>query len=224
MVTCREHSSSMKHKFFFILGIILIPYLLLFVHLRLLMTNESFYDQQYQINGAYERFGKEKVLNETDNILNYYLHNKPLTTSFLNDKEKSHLADVKFLYITSKILFVVFFMTMLFCMILTPLEHRLSLVWYGSLVTLSGLVVLSLLVWTSFTPLFMWFHQVVFDNTNWMLDPATDNLILVTSESFFSAFILRIIRNTLLSALLLLIISGFFSRKLKGLQTFRMKH
>lgn len=52
---------------------------------------------------------------------------------------------------------------------------------------LIGLVLLSCLMLIGFDQFFIYFHQILFRNSDWLFDPSTDPIINVLPESFFMA-------------------------------------
>lgn len=46
-------------------------------------------------------------------------------------------------------------------------------------------VLVALIIWQGFDRIFVGFHHLLFNNSAWLFDPATDPIILVLSETFF---------------------------------------
>ena len=73
------------------------------------------------------------------------------------------------------------------------------------------IIILILLVSINFDNLFFNFHILVFDNLYWLLNPETDNLIvLFPAQFFYDAVINIIIYSAIIS--ILIIIFGIMSR------------
>ena len=50
---------------------------------------------------------------------------------------------------------------------------------------LAAVGTIAFLAAASFTKYFTWFHLLLFDNNDWLLNPATDRLINIVPEGFF---------------------------------------
>ncbi len=188
-----------------VIGILVLPYLVFFFSLHSVMYNERFYDQQFAENGAYSIFEKETVMQETRHLLNVYRSGKPLTTKFFNEKEKMHISEVNNIYQQAKkIVYKSVAVLLLIISLLHKKERAAVMLMRGSLVTLGLILIITLAITTDFTASFTAFHKLLFINENWMLNPATDNLIILFPESFFVAFVTTILKNTALTALLCL--------------------
>ena len=87
-----------------------------------------------------------------------------------------------------------------------------SLLW-GSLLfcTVTGLLVF--LISRNFSSAFQKFHELLFTNDLWLLDPDTDLLILIVPEEFFMDTAVRIVLVFLFLLLLTLIFSFLFHVK-----------
>ena len=64
-----------------------------------------------------------------------------------------------------------------------------------------------------FTSFWTSFHHVFFTNDLWLLDPATDNLILMVPEQFFFDLVFRIVGWFVGIGALLYLVSFYFSKK-----------
>lgn len=71
-----------------------------------------------------------------------------------------------------------------------PVWHRRKCVWHGFLtalgVYLAAGMALGLWAAADFTQAFTWFHEVLFANELWLLNPRTDLLIRMLPEAFFA--------------------------------------
>ena len=193
------------NKILNILGSLAIPYILLFVSLQSVMYNEEFYDQQFAQNGAYEKFGRETVQQAASDLLKVYRSGGPLTNALFNKKEMQHADDVRKLYQGVKGIFygcLILFLSMMIFM--RKKEERANMLIRGSCITLLVLILLVPVLLTEFTPTFTRFHEMVFTNADWMLNPATDNMILLFPESFFVAFATSVLKTTSMLTLICL--------------------
>ena len=76
-------------------------------------------------------------------------------------------------------------------------------------------VVLGGLFASDFDKYFRIFHEIFFDNDQWMFDPATDYMIRMLPEGFFFDFVIRIGWMFLLGAGILLLLSLAAKRRWK---------
>jgi len=189
--------------------IILLPLVIVLVNAHFLAYNQSFYEKEFEKHNVYETFKltKEEVNKENTNILNFLKGKQELTTAFLNQKEKQHLQDVKDLIRKYKIIEGILFLLAIFFIIKTRDKKA---VLYGSILTIILLTVSLMLIAMSFTEIFLIFHKISFSNDLWLLDPGVDNLIKLFPEPLFYDWIFTVVKNSLMSALLLIIGINFY--------------
>ena len=203
-----------KYLKYALLTIIVIDVVLLtlFSAFYLASFDFKFYSKQYEQNGVYEQFGKEKINRITGELFAYLNGRGELDSRFFNRKELEHLKDVQKLFRTVKMIYfgliIVLPISLLFFYkqnnaIIKKTVHILS--------TSSILILLAVLTMfglsSDFENYFYRFHEMFFNNNNWMLDPATDNLIVMFPENFFLAIVAKISVYWLLSAVFLLVVS-----------------
>lgn len=173
------------------------------------VTEEGFYDKTFEKLDSRNKVG----LNEADfeavkDLLIAYVDLKtekfsvPVTiegqkVDFFNDKERSHMVDVRSLFVLNRNIQ----MGAIFCMLLAYLFGKYVLKQRRLLIDgliVSGMVMLVLIsvlgigATQDFTGVFIKFHELFFSNELWLLDPATDRMIVLLEESFFSSMALRI--------------------------------
>lgn len=180
----------------------LLVFLVFSYSLEFVAYDKRVYETQYEKNGVYERFGKENVNNITNQLfiyLQYEKEDKLIPTSFFNQKEKQHLLDVKNLLQKESIFCT--WMTGLFLVLLILLfpaawksnhPYRRVLFCAGT-VGLGGMILQGLFILISFSATFTTFHLVLFTNDLWLLNPATDNLIVLFPEAFWIAIAWRLV-------------------------------
>jgi len=184
--------------------------------------------QKYDIQASFN--SSVDLMNETGFLLNYLESGEgAIQSDFFNEREKSHLVDVRGLYkdiiLANKIaayssmvllvLLVYFYKRLAAHM--TDAEqnekykHLLSslLIYTGAIVDV--VAVLFVIVAITFDTSFITFHQIFFTSDTWMLNPETDNLIRMFPEGFFYDMFIRIILMSIVFATLLLVI-GFVMR------------
>lgn len=110
--------------------------------------------------------------------------------TLFNEKEVSHLVDVKALFrfvyacLISSLIYAVAFASMALFLWKDRRLLALGLVW-GSGFSILLMIVLGLLAITDFQWLFWQFHLLSFTNDLWLLDPRTDYLIMLFPEGFW---------------------------------------
>lgn len=110
--------------------------------------------------------------------------------TLFNEKEVSHLIDVKAIFrLIYKLLFGSFIYALAFLLLALFLwKDRkllgLGLIW-GSALGTALMVLLGILAITDFSWLFWQFHLVSFTNDLWLLNPDTDYLIMLFPEGFW---------------------------------------
>ena len=193
-------------KFLLYFCVILLPIFLLLINVKLVVFDEDFYEKEYVKNGVYEKIDKEVVWGMTNNLFDYFKGGS-LDDDLFNEKERLHMEDVKGLYNFGNFLFYSILLLLVICLFIFKKESWKMLV-YGSLLGFLSLLVVSLLVYYDFSSFFVKFHEILFNNEYWMMDPLKDNLVVLFSEGFFIDFFVRVIRNTGFIGLVCLI-SGF---------------
>ena len=191
-----------KVKFAVIAGLsVSLLCVVIFSSLFISAFDRTFYEEQFQKNGAYERFGS-RAMDAADNLMGYLKGENELS-DFFNKKEKTHMADVKRLFDAA---YLVLWVAAVCAFALLILASRL---WQGSflkflllsMIATMGLAVflstIGFLITSDFGPFWTGFHEVLFSNDLWIMDAATDNIILLFPESFFRNMVLTIMIRSL---------------------------
>ena len=140
------------------------------------------------------------------------------TTQFYNDNEKSHMADVRTLFIKCIFLRAIFILSCLaiagFLVMITKIKGALYYLSKGYIqvcaMILICVVVIGVLAAADFTKYFTIFHEIFFSQGNWMFDPRESRMINMLPEGFFSDCALKIVLTFMGSTVALLIISFIF--------------
>ena len=117
---------------------------------------------------------------------------------FFNDREKTHMEDVRGLFLKAiKIRngsLLCFLVSLFFIFLLKGNIKKLvsSMYIYEAVAFLSGIGIFAFLISHNFSKYFVRFHELFFDNDLWRLDPETDLLIRMLPEGFFFDFAFRI--------------------------------
>ena len=87
----------MLKKLYFMIAIISVFLILLLSSVFSYLYNLNYYDKKYQQNSVYDRFDKETAMNATKNLFGFFKSKNELDVNFYNERERSHLLDVKLL-------------------------------------------------------------------------------------------------------------------------------
>lgn len=143
----------------------------------------------------------EDLLHVTDEMMDYLkgkredLHVETAmggeTREFFNEREISHMEDVKVLFVKAIALRRACLLLVLVLLLLlwrgkAPLKRLLpQSICIGTGMFFGLVALLALIISTNFTKYFIIFHHIFFDNDLWILDPSTDMLINIVPEGFF---------------------------------------
>lgn len=166
----------------------------------------GFYEKEYRKYNVQEPLKMEMtdMLYVTDEMMDYlkgYRADLVVETTvdgkereFFNDREKSHMADVRDLFLGGirlrrlLLLLVIAIVGTLVCMDEHPFRRLSKGYLIGGGVFLAALGAFAAYASQDFTRAFTQFHHVFFNNDLWLLDPKTDLLINMLPEGFFTDF------------------------------------
>lgn len=196
--------------------------------------NRKFYQDMYQQLNTHETIGisKEELFDSTEVLLDYLQDNrKDLSIDVVqngqekpmfNQLEIDHMVDVKNLYQTAMTIRLVsiFSFVALTIFYLSSMKsewlytmfkgYQQALIGFGFL--LFGIISYVLVDFRGFWILF---HQILFTNELWMLNPATDNLILMVPQEFFNQLVINIIGTIVIGLVLIYLILWYLVKPKK---------
>lgn len=126
--------------------------------------------------------------------------------SYYNTKEKEHMVDVKDLYLNAMAVrngsLVALGLSVL--VLVWKVRSKLKELIFQGLIDASVLLgsllaALGLYALADFNAFWIFFHQMVFSNDLWYLNPATDRLIVMVPEVFFNDMVMAILIKSVLS-------------------------
>lgn len=141
---------------------------------------------------------------------------------FFNQREIDHMEDVKVLFLKGMSLRTICIGILIGAVILLAvLKASLirvlpRMIQYGAGLFFGTLLLIGILISRDFTRAFTIFHELLFTNDLWILNPATDRLINIVPEPFFIDTALYIGITFGLSVLLVLFICTCLRRKFKN--------
>lgn len=189
---------------------------------------EDYFEKEYRKYGVLGQvhMKMDDLLYVTDEMLEYLrnerkdlavktiIDGKP--QEFFNEKEKRHMADVQELFVDAQRLRLagVGMVVVLSVVLLLKRQGRLlfqTMQWgIGLFVAAGG--ALALLLSMNFKRYFIWFHLLLFDNEDWLLNPKTDRLINIVPEGFFRDTAFFITGVFLAASLAIWFLAGFLKR------------
>ena len=194
-------------KLIFIFSIIIIPLIILLANFRFYIFNEKYYENEFEKHGINKLFEKNDLKNRLDNILNFLKDKEEINKRYFNEREVLHLYDVKNLIKNSiLILYVLVGLLVIFLPVLRDKKIILNAFVYGLSLTIVMLLFLFLITTTNFSITFLNFHYAAFSNDYWQLNAEEDKLILMFPEVFFYDISIRILFNSLILSIVLLIL------------------
>lgn len=167
--------------------IILIPVIILLANFAFLAFNENYYKEQYEKNNVYAQLPKEGVDQATTELIDYLQYDREIKSDYFNEKEKLHLKDVRQIIRMLLILLYIAVMLSTIIIIISYAENKKLFVMSiigGSLLTIA-LIILAFIILQNFEYSFIKFHEILFTNDLWLLNPSTDKLIVMFPENFF---------------------------------------
>ena len=133
-----------------------------------------------------------RYFNDDTKTIRVFVQEDDRRVPLFNERETSHLTDVKNLFRTvfrlqeASLAFALVFMVAVFIWATeAPLRLLARIVLGASLLTLSLLALFAVLAVLGFDELFLRFHLVAFTNDLWKLDPVTDHLIQMFPRDFW---------------------------------------
>ena len=169
-----------------------------------------FYEREYKKYQVADSLNMtmDNIMDVTDQMMAYLIGKKAElsvitdvdgeTQDFFNEQDRFHMGEVKDLFLGGLKIRNIMLVTVLLILILLAAQKAelIKLLPRAYFVTLgiTGVitVVLGGLFASDFDKYFRIFHEIFFDNDQWMFDPATDYMIRMLPEGFFFDMVIRI--------------------------------
>lgn len=176
----------------------------------LLSCDVDFYTKEYDKLGVAEDIGisPEDLRSATEVLLDYTSGGREdmvteadfdgVKKEVFNDREKAHMVDVRALFLGARNVSIVLLAlgaAILAALMLWSRDKAEIFRGYrmGNYIFLIVFAVIALYAAADFTSFWTSFHHVFFTNDLWLLNPATDNMILMVPEQFFFDLVFRIV-------------------------------
>jgi integral membrane protein (TIGR01906 family) len=202
------------------LFILCLPVLLLSTSIRLAVNSSELYSYGFskynisQVTGLAPAelnkviAGLLTYFNSNEEYINLTVMKDGKPFTLFNEREVGHLKDVKGLFGLD---FRLLLGTLIYAVLYAGLniflwQDKRRVAWGligGSALTLALIIVLALMIWINFDWFFYQFHLISFANDLWLLDPATDYLIMLFPQGFWYDAALFITLGTAALALLM---------------------
>ncbi len=208
----------------------MIPLVLLLTSYKMNAFDEDYYHEQFENNNIYDGFNMNKTeLHEINHILLDYLqgnkhklNTSSVNTDFFNEKEQTHLSEVKMLIkgISSIFYFLLIVFILLFFIVYMRNKKKfwknvIVILISGGILNILLILLLGGFVFVNFSGFFLKFHLTAFESDTWLLNPATDNLIKMFPEKFFFELGLKIVLNSLFFSIIMILILFYIKIILK---------
>ena len=162
-------------------------------------------------------FSEELIKENYDALIDYYnpFYNGELSFPSMPSSESgiSHFEEVKVIF---NVFFALFFIAPILLGVLIFIQNKRKVSSYlltSPIIMCVAPIVVGILCAIDFDKTFLFFHQIVFSNTDWYFDPLTDPIILILPHSFFLQCAIILITSVLLGVVIL---SGiYFIAKVK---------
>ena len=169
-----------------------------------------FYEREYKKYQVADSLNMtmDNIMDVTDQMMAYLIGKKSElsvitdvdgeTQDFFNEQDRFHMGEVKDLFLGGLKIRNIMLVAVLLILILLAARKAdlIKLLPRAYFVTLgiTGVItiVLGVLFASDFDKYFRIFHEIFFDNDQWMFDPATDYMIRMLPEGFFYDFVFRI--------------------------------
>ena len=222
----------MKNKGLFInilsvLLVLIVPLITYGFNFISIAFDQDLYTEEFSKYNVYENLRNYDIENINNDVLNYLTNRKInlIESDFFNQREKTHLLDVKILiqkvltiYYYSIILFLLLFILLTFLYnynFKLILKRILIILLNGSLLTVLYTGLFFILSYFNFNFVFDLFHKTFFSPGTFTFNPAFENIVVLYPQDLFFDFLINIVSNTILSSVVIFFFSvilflGFF--------------
>lgn len=172
----------------FTASIVLTLFILIIVF-QSIIFNIFFYD-------IFTDYPREKYIDATRNVLNYLTNKSELNAILYQEIEILHLSDVKNLVLAVQIKTISLALAIYFIL----KKWRLNLIKVFKFALIEVLL-FTFIIYFSFGFLFLKFHELIFKNDFWILDPNIHLLIIIFPPEFF----FKVLITTVITSLLIIL-------------------
>ena len=165
-------------------------FITLYIPISFAIYSSSWYEFNYELYRTYELIGKENATNATENLISYFTYKNELNGDIWNAKEKAHMNEVRTIFDT---LFIIFILSLASFLLLTNKNKNTI----KKISKTNIKIILSLLIILPFfTTFWVAFHEILFTNNLWIITPDDISYYLFPQEFFRNTLLLVILTGT----------------------------
>lgn len=196
---------------------------IIFIILKTAM-NINFFEKFYLKNNLALKLGisYNKLIFYTNNLLEYLKGNTQLDSTWYSNKDIFHMVDVKNLYDFSMYFAILLITLTLILLVITYIIDKTYFLYTPIkifnkvfIIFFIIIVLLTITAIQNFNYFWIKFHEIIFTNDLWLLDPRESNLIKMVPEEFFFELVIKIIINILIYLTSLIAIRQIVKKFLK---------
>lgn len=196
---------------------------IIFIILKTAM-NINFFENFYSKNSLALKLdiSYNKLIFYTNNLLEYLKGNTQLDSTWYSNKDILHMIDVKNLYDFSMYFAILLITLTLILLVITYIIDKTYFLYTPIkifnkvfIIFFIIIVLLTITAIQNFNYFWIKFHEIIFTNDLWLLDPRESNLIKMVPEEFFFELVIKIIINILIYLTSLIVIRQIVKKILK---------
>ena len=208
--------------------ILLIPLIIYGYNFNSIAFDKDFYKKEflkYNVHNNLRNYDIESINNDVLNYLQFGKNNELIKNDFFNEREKTHLLDVKILiskvlsiYCSSAILFLLLFILLILLSnfnFLKIAKRFFIILLAGSFLTLLDAVLFFILSNFNFNFVFDLFHKSFFDFGSYTFNPEFENIVVLYPKNLFFDALIKIAASTIITSVSILFFCITFSFFLK---------
>lgn len=186
--------------------------------------NINFFENFYSKNNLAIKLdiSYNKLIFYTNNLLEYLKGNTQLDSTWYSNKDILHMVDVKNLYDFSMYFAILLITLTLILLVITYIIDKTYFLYTPIkifnkvfIIFFIIIVLLTITAIQNFNYFWIKFHEIIFTNDLWLLDPRESNLIKMVPEEFFFELVIKIIINILIYLTSLIVIRQIVKKILK---------
>lgn len=194
--------------------IISIYIFILFTIFQYSSLNINYFEMKFEENNTSEltQKSKEELMKISEEIIKYLKGNRDNLVIknendeglVFEDRELKHMEDVRILFDKGFLIKNILFLTALVSALILKIKYKnklLELLFKGGIIFTGILLILGLIIIFNFNRAFVIFHEILFDNDLWILNPNEDVLIQMLPSNFFSDLGLLIVKRYLVTTI-----------------------
>ncbi len=184
---------SMKTFFLNVIAALFFLFYNLLSSTSFIVFNQEYYEKEFFINGVNDLIDKNTTSTIAGELINYFRtgNNSFLNSSFFSQRDLLHLIDVQNLI--NKSLFYEFLCGTIFLFLLLTIFiydkkkffKNTALIFAISSITLLIFFIFFAITKQNFHTEWVLFHEILFNNDLWLMNPRTDKLVVLFPETFF---------------------------------------